>query len=223
MAARGAAWRRRQRRLRSMLRHERQTVAMELAAALHHSRGGLGMNVGLRAQKTASAGPAEFFDLFSHDGRHEGEGRPAALLEPRPQEGVQRHVVECAIEVFPFVQILDVPVPQVGDQLPNILHFFSTFSPDPEQVIEVPKFLPEDVSVRTVVRVEQLTEQLVEVPTNPGYALAVVASKLFSRREIRGILSGRGVSQGRGGEWCTWRSSRFLCWTEFNSVFGADR
>ena len=39
-AVRGAAWRRRQRRLRSMLRHERQTVAMELGAALHHSRGG---------------------------------------------------------------------------------------------------------------------------------------------------------------------------------------
>ena len=34
----GAAKRRRERRLRSMLRHERQTVAMELAAALHHSR-----------------------------------------------------------------------------------------------------------------------------------------------------------------------------------------
>ena len=35
---RTSAWRRRQRRLRSWLRHERQTVAMELAATLHHSR-----------------------------------------------------------------------------------------------------------------------------------------------------------------------------------------
>ena len=35
-----SAMRRRQRRLRAMLRHERQTVAMELAAALHHSRDG---------------------------------------------------------------------------------------------------------------------------------------------------------------------------------------
>ena len=33
----GSAKRRRQRRLRSWLRHERQTVALELAAALHHS------------------------------------------------------------------------------------------------------------------------------------------------------------------------------------------
>ena len=44
-------------------------VAMELAAALHHSRdGGLGTSVGLRAQKTASSG-----------------GRPGVLTEPEPQ------------------------------------------------------------------------------------------------------------------------------------------
>ena len=35
----GAARRRRERRLRSWLRHERMTVRMELAAALHHSAG----------------------------------------------------------------------------------------------------------------------------------------------------------------------------------------
>ena len=100
--------------------------------------------------------------------------------------------MECAIEVCPFVQILDAPVPQMGEQLPDILHFFSTFTPDLEQVIEVPKFLPDDVPMRTAVRVTQLVEQLVEVPTNPGYALAVVASKLGLRREIRGVLSGQG-------------------------------
>ena len=45
--AKCSAWRRRQRRLRSMLRHERQTVAMELAAALHHRRdAGSGTHVG---------------------------------------------------------------------------------------------------------------------------------------------------------------------------------
>ena len=61
-----------------------------------------------------------------------------------------------------------------------------------EQVIAVP-------TQRSALPVPQTAELLVEVPTNPGYALAVVASKLFSRREIRGILSGRGVPQGRGG------------------------
>ena len=46
MAARGAAWRRRQRRPRSMLRHERQTVAMALAESQLHSA---------QRQKTARA------------------------------------------------------------------------------------------------------------------------------------------------------------------------
>ena len=65
------AWRRRQRRLRSMLRHERQTVAMELAAALHHSRDvGPEKNDGLWAQTAASSG-----------------GRPGVLKEPEPQGG----------------------------------------------------------------------------------------------------------------------------------------
>ena len=52
-----AAARRRQRRLRSWLKHERQTVARELAAPLHHSRdGGRVTNYGPRAPKTASSG-----------------------------------------------------------------------------------------------------------------------------------------------------------------------
>ena len=60
------AKRRRERRLRAMLRHERQTVAMELAAAHHHSRDG--------APKTASSG-----------GR-----RPGVLKEPEPPNVVDR-------------------------------------------------------------------------------------------------------------------------------------
>ena len=60
----------REQRLRSRFRHERQTVAMELAAALHHSRDGRRETYdGLRAQKTASSG---------------GQ-RPGVLTEPEPQ------------------------------------------------------------------------------------------------------------------------------------------
>ena len=67
----GSAKRRRERRLRAMLRHERQTVAMELAAALHHSRdAGPEKDDGARAQTTASSG-----------------GRPGVLKEPEPQGG----------------------------------------------------------------------------------------------------------------------------------------
>ena len=79
------------------------------------------MNGGQWAQKTASAGPAEHFDLFTDDGRPAGRERPAALLEPRPQPGVQRHTLECAVEVCPFVQILNVLVPQVGDLVLDFL------------------------------------------------------------------------------------------------------
>ena len=56
----GSARRRRERRLRSWLRHERMTVAAELSAALHHSRdGGRDPSVGLRAQKTDSTAVEE--------------------------------------------------------------------------------------------------------------------------------------------------------------------
>ena len=51
----GAAWRRRQRRLRSWWRHEQQSVAMALSAAVHHSFDKVAAGEkydGLRAQKT---------------------------------------------------------------------------------------------------------------------------------------------------------------------------
>ena len=65
---------------------------------------------------------------------------------------------------------LDVPVPQMVDQLPDIEQFFRVLSPDPEQVIEVPKILLFDVLPRVAVRVPQLAEQLVEVPTIISYS-----------------------------------------------------
>ena len=64
----GAARRRRERRLRSWLRHERMTVRMELAAALHHSAGP-GTNDALRSQKTVSSRGV----------------RPGVLQDPVPQ------------------------------------------------------------------------------------------------------------------------------------------
>ena len=99
--------------------------------------------------------------------------RPGVHAEPRPQERVLRHTVEHIVDlvrVAPMVQILDAPVPQMGEQLPDILHFFSTFTPDPEQVIEVPKILLDDVPMRAAVRDTQLGEQLVEVPTIVSYS-----------------------------------------------------
>ena len=84
---------------------------------------------------------------------------------PLPQGRVLRHVVGH----LP-APALDVSVPQMVDQLPDIEQFFRALSPDPEQVIEVPKILPLDVPMRAVVRVTQLVEQLVEVPTTVSYS-----------------------------------------------------
>ena len=124
---------------------------MALAAATHHSaqlRAGEEKlhekHDGLRAQKRPSPGE-----------------RPAPLLEVRPQGKLQRH----AGIGYEIVQNLDVFAPQMVDQLPDILLFFAALSLVFEQVIEVPKILPDDVPMRTTVRDTQLVEQLVEVPT----------------------------------------------------------
>ena len=86
--------------------------------------------------------------------------RPAHLLEELPQVEAQRHTVEQIISA----PMLDVPVPLMEEQL-----LVDAFAPHdihvPEQVIEVPKILIDELSVRTLVREPQLAEQLVEVPT----------------------------------------------------------
>ena len=66
----GAASRRRERRLRSWLRHEWMTVRMELAAALHHSAGPV-PNDAVRSQKTVSSW---------------GARRPGVLEETEPPQ-----------------------------------------------------------------------------------------------------------------------------------------
>ena len=40
---------------------------------------------------------------------------------------------------------LDDPAPQMVEELPDVLSFFGALMPDPEQVTELPKILPEDV------------------------------------------------------------------------------
>ena len=90
----GAARRRRERRLRSMLRHEQQTVRMALAAALHHSAGPkekveMQQNGALRGLKTAAwAGEEVVHD--AHDALRGQKTpppgvRPGSLCDPGPQ------------------------------------------------------------------------------------------------------------------------------------------
>ena len=130
---------------------------------------------------------------------------------------------------------LDVPEPQMGNQLVEVLQKIDTRSS--HQVIEVPKIFPVSVPQRRVEsRPPQLAEQLVEVPTDPAYALGALISSALGgglqgslpeqdslrlQRAVEQILNNP-VPQGRREAW--WRSSRFTPWTEFNSSGrGADR
>ena len=112
-----------------MLRHERQTVAMELAAAFHHSRdGGREANYGLRAPKTASSGR-----------------RPGVLTEPEPPnvvDRVLRRTVDQIVDSVPGLPALDVPVPLMVEQLVDILQPWtfprrSQVAPEPQRLLHL--------------------------------------------------------------------------------------
>ena len=212
----GSARRRRERRLRS-------SVAIALAEKLHHSASrSVPLSEELvehekhnapRGQKTASGRGTEFFDVFDEE---LGGGRPPLLPEVAgPQARVLRRTVEPIIESFVPVQMIDVPVPQstMGGVQDQILQRTAEMVPEEViLVIEVPKiFSLLRPPPRRVLPVPQTAEQLVEVPTDPVYVVMVLASKVYSRREIRGFLSGQGstasvsrvvdnpLPQGRGG------------------------
>ena len=195
--ASGAAWRRRQRRLRSWWRHEQQTVAAVLATVTHHSHSKVGTaNAALRGQKTGTStrvGPAEYYELSSDDGRPTAGTRPASMLEPWPQGKMERHDGIA----YELVQALDAPVLQMVEQLPNVVQFFATHLPVvAEPVIAVPKIVPHDVPTRRLCRDTQLAEQLVEVPT------IISVASLFLQRLVElaiPVLGGGGRNAGLQG------------------------
>ena len=79
----------------------------------------------------------------------------------RPQEKYTRSNVSQFVELSPWVQILDVPVPQVVD----MVTFFKQFlvEPDDSQVIDVPKISLDDrVFPRASLRLPQVVGELVE-------------------------------------------------------------
>ena len=179
----GAAWRRRQRRLRWWWRHEQQTVAAVLAMYKHHSA--------LRGPKTARAGEEDHEMHYTAEFRThpppqaagtvyfsmDVDDVPAADSWPDriatlsgPQERDLRRTVQQIVDTVPLVPLLDDPMPQMVEQLPDVMRFFDMLLPVPEQVIEVPKILLDDVPVRAVLRDPQLVEQLVEVPTIVSYS-----------------------------------------------------
>ena len=125
----------------------------------------------LRGQKTVtSAGEGEVREehqALRGQTRLPPGMRPALLVEVQPQGRVGRHFAEHMAELAPLVQILDAPVPQLGEQLVDIFNIFRLIDTQTpvEQVIEVPEISLPSRCCRTVLSAPQLAEQLVEVPT----------------------------------------------------------
>ena len=99
-----------------------------------------------------------------------GGTRLDRLYEVRPQDRVQRRTVEQIVDNTLIVPSLDVPVPQMENQLVDVCRLFDVLIP--EQAIEVPKISPTpSPSRRRRVRfAERTAEQLVEVPTIISYS-----------------------------------------------------
>ena len=180
-------------------------MRMELAAALHHSsfRGaGPESYDAPRSQMTAnSREDSVCFDLYDEDTE---VARPDRLAGVRPQERDQRHTVEQIVDTVLFVPSLDVPVPQMENQLVEVCRQLDVHIP--EQVIEVPKISsPSRPCQRRVRFAEQTAEQLVEVPTIISY------SSLLQRTVEQNVDIP--VLAWRANFW----SSRFSSQTEFYS------
>ena len=167
----------------------------------------------------------ELFDLFEEP----GGGRPDLLLEPQGQQlGVPRHFVEHLADIAPKVQILDVPVPQMGVELADILKCVDLQLPI-EQVIDVTKISQDSIQPRSVLRRPQTAEQLVEVPTIISYSSLLqrtdelivdipVPGRGGGWREVSKVLTLDRVQQ----PWLRSRSSIFLH-VEVLKVFPQDR
>ena len=160
----GAAKRRRDRRLRIHRRHEQLTLQMVTgysAASLVRRPYGDKSTATRTGEWSDMNCTAKTRDPLQPLRGRAGGRRPGSVTDPVPQERVERHLVEHRVEACSFVQILDAPVPQGGNQLVEAFRHLDLLVP--EQVIEVPKISSRVPSVQTA-------EQLVEVPTMASYA-----------------------------------------------------
>ena len=125
--------------------------------------------------------------------------RPGSVFDPVPQGRVERHVVEHRIETCPFVQILDAPVPQLGNQVLELLQKVVSSLVEPVQVIEVPKMFMPTRCPRTVLSVPQTAEQLVDVPTIISYSSLQRAVEQTIAEQLVDIPVPQARRRGRGG------------------------
>ena len=71
------------------------------------------------------------------------------LVEVRPLPGVQRHTALHIVDILPYVQILDVPMPQLGNQVVEFMQKLDTETS--VQVIEAPKLSHDSIPQRSAV------------------------------------------------------------------------
>ena len=157
-------------------------MAAVLATFQHHSaprgprtaRTGGGARDELHGHAPEDAPPqaagARYFAMDAGEdvGEAPAAGRPAPLLEVLPQERAQQRTVEQIVDPVPVAPLLHVIVPQMVEQLVDILTPLDF--PVPEQVIEVPKIVCQLLTARTVLCATQTVEQLMEVPTSISYS-----------------------------------------------------
>ena len=119
----------------------------------------------------------------------------ASLVDVRPQERLQQRIVEQIVDPVPLVPLLHAFLPQMLEQLVDFLAPLDFRVA--EQVIEVPKIVCPPRAARTVLGVPQTVEQLMEVPTEPGYAFAVVAVQTLGWTEARALFEQLAARPGR--------------------------
>ena len=103
------------------------------------------------------------------------------------------------MEVLPYVQILDVPVPQLGGELMEFMQKHDTVLS--EQVIEVPKISLDKVPRHRMVDLAhppEMAEQLVEVPTIISYSTLQTIEQTMDIPVPRVRGGGGGGLQGQG-------------------------
>ena len=206
----GAAKRRRERRHRAYLKYVRMSVAMALSEYKHHTsrgqnmdRAGGGVRDAVHGQVPEALLPQEpgtqHFSLDDDDSVPElGGSRPDRIdTLSGPQERDLRRTVEQIVDAVPLVPLLDDPVPQMAEQLQDVMRFFDTLLPVPEQVIAAPKILLDDVPMRTAVRDTQLVEQLVEVPTIISWS-SLLQRSMEQNVDIPVPGGGGGISGAQG-------------------------
>ena len=141
----------------------------------------------------------EHFTLDDDDSVPELWGsRPERLFEVRPQERVQRRTVQQIVDIAPL-PTLDDPVPQTVEQL-----------------VEVP-------TIVSFSSLQRIAEQSVDIPvvggSGAGGGLSGFLSGQYYSVTAEQIVDNPVPRPGGPGG----LQGLFTPWTEFNSVFGADR